>query len=204
MAWVVGYVVNPMVLPAAFFGWLTWALSWPVEDAWKAVGIAVLFLGVAPLTLVLWLVVSGEARTLEVRDRKKRLPAFAVSVLFGIGAVWAASAGEWPTTNLLPALFAVFPINSTLLLLINLRTKISVHVASVAATAAMGLWMVFGADLPAAYPVAAALFTPVLMWARVRDDAHSRNQVMLGAAFGFIVPALELWLFTRVGWLVLS
>lgn len=201
LAWGIGYLINPLVLPPLFFGWLTGSMAWPSGAVWKATGLAALFLGLLPLITVLVLIAFGGARTLEVRDRAKRTPAFLAAVGFGVGAVLAAAWLEWPQQNVLPALLAVFPINSALLAAINQRTKISVHSASVTAFASMGLWSSVAAGLPAALPAAIAVAAPAVMWARVRDQAHTVRQVLLGALFGILVPAAELYLFTAVGWL---
>lgn len=190
-----------MVLPPLYFWWVTSGLGWPAPAVWRATGIALVFLGLLPLLLVLFMVLFGRARTLEVRDRRLRTPAFLVSVGFGLGAAALAARLDWPSAGVVPALLLIFPANSALLGLINLRTKISVHCASVAAFAVMGLWMVVAAKLPSGLVVAVGISLPVVMWARVTDDAHSIRQVILGALFGLLVPLAELYALTAVGWL---
>lgn len=200
----VGYVISPLILPPLFFWWLSDGIQWPGEAVLKATGIAFFFLGLLPLLLIIRMVMTGEAKTLEVRDRTKRLPAFAWSVVFGIIAVGVSANMEWPRPAVLPALFAVFPINSILLAAINTRTKISVHSASIAASASMSTWCAAVAAIGPAFPIAATIATPIVMWSRVAAGAHTRNQVLLGALFGVLLPVGELYLFSSVGWLQLA
>ena len=190
-----------MVLPPLFFWWLTTGLAWPAQAVWRATGIALGFLGLMPLALVAYMVLRGPARTLEVRDRALRTPAFVASVGMGLAAVIVAARLQWPEAGIIPALLLVFPLNSALLGVINLKTKISVHCASVAAFAVMGLWMAVAAGLSVRPVVIAAIALPLVMWARVTDEAHSVRQVILGAIFGLLVPLAELYALTAVGWL---
>ncbi len=200
----IGYIISPLILPPLFFLWLTHGLAWPRDATIQATTLALIFLGILPLILIIWMVRTGEAQTLEVRDRTKRLPAFAWAVAFGIVAVVAAANLNWPQTGVMPILLTVFPINSVLLAAINTRTKISVHSASIAASASMSTWCAAAATLGPAFPIAAAITTPVIMWSRVAAGAHTRNQALLGALFGVFLPLAELYLFTQVGWLRLS
>lgn len=197
-------MISPLILPPLFFLWLSDGLAWPPRDVVEATFIALVFLGILPLLLIIRMVRTGEAKTLEVRDRTKRLPAFAWAVAFGIAAVAVAANLDWPQTGVIPVLLTVFPINSVLLAAINTRTKISVHSASVAASASMSTWCAAAASLGPAVPIAATIATPVIMWSRVAAGAHTRNQVLLGALFGVFLPLAELYLFTEVGWLRLG
>jgi hypothetical protein len=200
----VGYVISPLILPPLFFWWLAQGIAWPTEAVFKATAIAFVLLGLAPLILIVWLVISGEAKTLEVRDRTKRLPAFAWAIGFGLVAVVVSANVSFPQPSVLPALFAVFPINSLLLAAINTRTKISVHAASIAASASMSTWCAAVATIGPAFPIATAIATPIVMWSRVAAGAHTRNQVLLGMLFGVFLPLGELYLFSAVGWLNLG
>jgi hypothetical protein len=197
----IGYVISPLILPPLFFLWLSDSLAWPPAVVAQATTLALVFLGILPLGLIIWMVKTGEAKTLEVRDRTKRLPAFAWAVAFGIAAVAVAANLDWPQAGVIPVLLTVFPINSVLLAAINTRTKISVHTASIAASASMSTWCAAAAGLGPAFPIAATIATPVIMWSRVAAGAHTRNQVLLGALFGVFLPLAELYLFTEVGWL---
>ncbi|MFT5144591.1 MAG: hypothetical protein ACI80V_001365 [Rhodothermales bacterium] len=204
LATAIGYVISPFLLPPLFFWWVAAGLAWPSAAVQKAAGIALVFLSILPLILIIRMVLTGQAKTLEVRDGTKRLPAFLWAMAFGIAAVIAATQIDWPQPAVIPALLLVFPVNSMLLALINTQTKISIHSASIAATAAMSLWIATEAGLPTTFALAAAAATPLVMWSRVAAGAHTRNQVLLGALFGILLPLAELYLMTAVGWLNLA
>ena len=84
--------------------------------------------------------------------------------------------------------------------------KISIHMAGLAAFVSGLLFVTLVAwqDLPedweAALTVATTaplmLLLPLLMWARVRAQAHTVGQVVAGAAFGLFVPLAELYVLT--------
>jgi PAP2 superfamily len=204
LATAIGYIISPLLLPPLFFWWVSAGLGWPAPAVLKAAGLALVFLGILPLILIIRMVATGQAKTIEVRDGTKRLPAFLWAVAFGIAAILVATRLEWPEPAVIPALLLVFPINSILLALINTQTKISIHSASIAATAAMSLWIVSVAAHPEAFALAALAATPLVMWSRVASGAHTRNQVLLGALFGILLPVAELYLMTAVGWLSLA
>lgn len=200
-ATVLGYIISPLILPPLFFWWMAVGLGWPAMAVAIATALPLVFLGLLPLAVIAWMVIWGDARSLEVRDRTKRLPAFLWAVGFGVAGVVAATLLSWPHPGVMPALLAIFPVNSVLLAVINTRTKISVHSASIAATAAISVWMVARHGFAAPFATAAAISTPLVMWSRVAAGAHTRNQVLLGALFGLVLPVTELYLFTAVGWL---
>ena len=201
------YVFNPLVLPPVSFGLILAHFGAAGAEIAAVVGVALLFFCIVPLVHLVRMVRRGEAGSVEVRNRERRLKPF----LFGIGsyavgilAIWAVGRTAVP---FLVALALIYPVNTALLLLINLRTKISVHMASMAGFVSILLFVattVFRA-LPAAAEAFLTALTvapllaivPVLMWARVRVGAHTPGQVAGGAAFGLAVPFVELWLITR-------
>ena len=104
---------------------------------------------------------------------------------------------------LIVSVAALFPINTAIILLINTRWKISVHMTSLAGFVslllfvALTVWRDLPADaevaLTAASVVPLVLLLPLLMWARVRVSAHTPGQVAAGAVFGLVVPLAELY-----------
>jgi len=207
----VSYILNPLVLPPvafalldAHFGARGLAILWTFA-------VSAVFFCLIPLAYILGLVRRGRTESLEVRQREQRLGPFLVSVgSYAIGAVLLALAVDGPALPVIVAFAAIFPVNTAVLLLINLRWKISIHMSSLAAFvgvllfAALTVWR----DLPDGVEAALTLATvaplvlllPVLMWARVRVGAHTTGQVIAGAAFGLVVPLVELYLVVYV-WL---
>ncbi len=203
-AWVLGYLVNPMVLPPALFWWMTAGMGWDSDSIVAVTLLVAFFLGLIPISLVGWLVFRGKAETVEVRDQTKRMPAFIATFLSGFAAILVAAYMDWPSDGIVAPLLVVFPVNTALLALINTRTKISIHVSSLTGFTSMSLWIAVGLGLPMTLPIAAIVASPILMWARVRAKAHSEWEVFLGAIFGFLMPIGELYLLASVGWLQLA
>ena len=197
------YFLNPLVLPPVGFGLVQWHLGGGgLEVAWT-VGVSLLFFCLVPLFYVLGMVRRGHAESLEVRDRTARLRPFLVGIasyLIGIAVLALTVQTALP---LIVSIAALFPLNTLLILLINMRWKISVHMTTLAGFVSILLFVALTAwrDLPPDAEVALTvasvapllLLLPLLMWARVRVSAHTTAQVVAGAAFGLFVPLIELY-----------
>ncbi len=200
----ISYLLNPLIFPPIAFALIDAHFgAGRAEIAWTF-GVSGVFFCLVPLFYVLGMVRAGRAESLEVRSQERRLSAFLVSLAsYVVGALLLWRTVEGPALPLIVAFAALFPINTALLLLINLRWKISIHMTSLAGFVGVLLFTSLTAwrDLPAGVETALTLVTvgplvllvPLLMWARVRVEAHTVGQVWAGAAFGLIVPQLQLW-----------
>ena len=122
---------------------------------------------------------------------------------YAVGALLLWKTVEGPALPLVVAFAALFPINTAIILLINTRWKISLHMTSLAGFVsvllftALTVWRDLPAPTEAALTIATVgplmLLVPLLMWARVRVGAHTVGQVVAGAVFGLFVPLAELW-----------
>ena len=207
----VSYLLNPLVLPPVAFALLDAHFgARGLEVAWTF-GVSAVFFCLVPLLYILGLVRRGRAESLEVRDRASRLGPFLVCVAsYLAGAILLALVVDGPALPLIVAFAAVFPVNTAVLLLINTRWKISIHMSSLAAFvgvllfAALTVWRDLPDGIEAALTVASVaplvFLLPLLMWARVRVGAHTTGQVIAGTAFGLLVPIAELYLVVYV-WL---
>ncbi|MDX1531408.1 MAG: phosphatase PAP2 family protein [Rhodothermales bacterium] len=201
------YVLNPLVLPPLGFGLIGWHFgAGPIEIAW-VVGLSLTFFCLVPLAYILWLLWRGEIETLEVRDRERRLKPFLVGIgsyAVGIGALAVVTETAEP---LILSLALLYPLNTAVIVLINLRWKISVHMTSMAGFVAVLLfvaltvWEALPEPAEMALEVATVaplvLLLPLLMWARVRVGAHTPGQVVAGTLFGFFMPLVELAVVVR-------
>ncbi len=205
---VLSYVFNPLVLPPVGFGLILWHFDAPGVEIALIVGVSLVFFCLIPLAYVLRMIRRGEAETLEVRQRESRLKPFLVGITsYAVGMVVMALAGT-TAVSFLVALALLYPINTALLVLINLRWKISIHMTSLAGFVSILLFvsMTVWRDLPQATELVLTAVTvapllvllPLLMWARVRVEAHTLGQVVAGALFGLIVPAVELSVIVQV------
>ena len=207
----VSYILNPLVLPPVAFALLDAHFGARGLEVLWTFGVSALFFCLVPLFYILGLVRRGRVESLEVRERTSRLGPFLVCVgSYLVGALLLALVVDGPALPLIVTFAAIFPVNTAILLLINTRWKISIHMSSLAAFvgvllfAALTVWRDLPADLELALTVATVgplvLLLPLLMWARVRVEAHTVGQVIAGTAFGLLVPLVELYLVVYV-WL---
>ena len=200
----VSYVLNPLVFPPVAFALIDAHFgAGPVQLLWTF-GVSLTFFCLVPLLYVLGMIRSGRTESLEVRDRASRLGPLLVGIgSYAVGALLLWRTVEGPALPLIVAFAALFPLNTAMILLINLRWKISLHMTSLAGFVSVLLFtaLTVWRDLPAGIEAALTLATvgplvllvPLLMWARVRVGAHTPGQVVAGAAFGLLVPLAELW-----------
>ncbi|GAB5535523.1 MAG: hypothetical protein Rubg2KO_17720 [Rubricoccaceae bacterium] len=207
----VSYVLNPLVLPPVAFALLDAHFGARGLEVLWTFAVSAVFFCLVPLFYILGLVRRGRAESLEVRQRESRLGPFLVSLVsYAIGAVLLGLTVDGPARPLILAFAAIYPINTVVLLLINTRWKISLHMSGLAAFvgvllfAALTVWRDLPDGLEAALTLATVaplvLLLPLLMWARVRVGAHTTGQVIAGTAFGLVVPLVELYLVVHV-WL---
>ena len=200
----VSYLLNPLVLPPISFALIDAHFgAGPAGVAWTF-GVSLVFFCLVPLLYVVGMVRTGRADSLEVRRRERRLGPFLVSVAsYLAGALLLWRTVEGPALPVIVAFAALFPLNTAVLLLINTRWKISIHMTSLAGFVgvllftALTVWRDLPADVEAALTLATVgplvVLVPLLMWARVRVGAHTPGQVFAGAAFGLLVPQAQLW-----------
>lgn len=200
----VSYFLNPLVFPPVAFTLidLHFGAGW-AQAAWTF-GVSLAFFCLLPLFYVVGMIRSGKAESLEVRDRAARLGPLLVGMAsYAVGGLLLWQTVEGPALPLIVAFAALFPVNTAVILLINTRWKISLHMTSLAGFVgvllftALTVWRDLPAGVEAALTVATVgplvLLVPLLMWARVRVGAHTVGQVVAGAAFGLVVPQVQLW-----------
>ncbi|MEM8599845.1 MAG: hypothetical protein AAGF99_07990 [Bacteroidota bacterium] len=203
------FLINPLVLPPTGFGLTLAHFGASGGEITWVVTVGVVFFGLVPLTYIGWMVATGRARSVEVRERDKRTGPLAAGIIgYIVGVLVIAFTGQ-TAVPLLIALALTFPVNTTLVLLITLRFKISIHVTAVAGFVAGLLFVTLvpwaGLPQPPFLQIEAVLIAclmlPLIMWARVHAKAHTVQQVMLGAVFGTLLPLAELSIAWQLGWL---
>lgn len=208
------YFLNPLVLPPVGFGLILWHFGAPGTEIAYITSVALVFFCIIPLAYVVRMIRRGEAQSLEVRDQQRRLKPFLFGIgSYAIGIVVMATTGT-TAVPLLVALALLYPINTALIVLINLRWKISVHMTSLAGFVSILLFVSMTAwqALPPGTELVLKVVTvtpllillPLLMWARVRVGAHTPGQVFAGAVFGLVVPVIELFVIVRALGLVVA
>ncbi len=201
------YVINPLVLPPVGFGLILWHFGASGQEIALIVAVSLVFFCLIPLAYVVSMIRRGEAESLEVRERAGRLKPFLVGITsYAIGMVVMALVGT-TAVPFLVALALIYPINTAILLIVNLRWKISIHMTSLAGFVSILLFvsLTVWRDLPPDTEAVLTVLTvapllillPLLMWARVRVGAHTPGQVFAGAVFGLVVPIIELSIIVR-------
>jgi hypothetical protein len=200
----VSYVLNPLVFPPVGFALIDAHFgAGPVEVAWTF-GVSLVFFCLVPLLYVVGMIRTGRTESLEVREQKARLGPLLVGMAsYAVGALLLWQTVEGPALPVIASFAALFPLNTALILLINMRWKISLHMTALAGFCgvllftALTVWRDLPTDVETALTLATVapllLAIPLLMWARVRVGAHTVGQVFAGAAFGLIVPQVQLW-----------
>jgi membrane-associated phospholipid phosphatase len=129
-----------------------------------------------PLVYLVWLVRRGAVTDIDVQLRKQRSRPF-LAMMAGQTIAWfLLNVGGAPTP--LPRIAGAYLAQTTLILLITLRWKISVHTAT-AAGVTVAVWQTLGS-----IAVPFALTLPLIIWSRVKLGRHTLGQTLAGTALG--------------------
>ena len=198
----INMAINPLTVAPLLMGLVASHMGLQGDALGSTILVAVLGYLVIPLVFLLLLKRSGRIASIEARDRERRSGPLWVGAgiltVAGAAVVWTSGSGYGP----LFAVSLILVLNALLAAAINERFKMSLHVSSVAGLFSM-LWAltwISGQRLPggAVLLIGAALLIPLLMWARKADHAHSGPEVRVGALFGLVIPAVEVFLLHAV------
>jgi len=203
---IISYVLNPIVLPPLAFALILIHFGAGRNELWSISASAALFFAVIPLVYIVFLVKTGQARSLELRDRTRRKGPLLVTLASAIAGIIAMYVIGKTARPLLLACAGCFFINVALALLVTLRWKISLHMIGISGFLSVCLfvalrswpWAVEDPLLILELLVPSLLLIPVLMWARVRSGAHTIPQVLAGGLAGFLLPMIQLWLIVDI------
>ncbi|CAN5853899.1 hypothetical protein BH23ACT11_BH23ACT11_15340 [soil metagenome] len=203
---VVSYVFNPLLWPPLQIGLILAHFGAPGSETLTGVLIGTVFFCLAPLGYLVAMHMRGEVASIEVREREKRTKPLLVGItanLVGLALLWLLIDTAAPVVLIIALLY---PLNTAITLLVTLRFKISIHVMAAAGLPAGLLfiaandWAGLGDGVLLTVGGSALLLAliPLLVWARIRARAHTPAEAIAGAAFGLIMPLLELWLIAHV------
>ena len=208
IAQVVSYTINPLVVPPALYGIVTYRSGGSATQVVVAVGISIFFFCLVPLVSMIRAIKGKPHATIELRDRTHRTIPYIVTIVSYLVALAVIQRLNLPATDFLIAMTLAFVWNGFLLLVINLYWKISLHVSTLAGFFSM-LWFFMshhemGVDPTGGGPAGVLAFiavglTALVMWARVETDAHTPAQVFGGAAFGLVAPYVMLLILGSAG-----
>lgn len=176
LASLISALLSPPVLAV---GMIVIAAATGGPAAWRWAGVGLVISVLAPICYLLWLHRQGLVSDLDVQRRAERFRPLS----FTLAALTVTAAFFWLSAapTVMRGLAAAHLAQTTLVLTITLRWKISMHAAASAACVALLLYVAG----PLAAPAVAAL--PLVAWSRVRLRRHTPAQTIAGAALGGLV-----------------
>ena len=178
---------NPPIICIPLFLIICLTLSW--GNLWEFATlelISIVFASILPMVIILyWAKRTGNDNDISNRKDRK-IPLIIGTVSYFIGFMISKFLG---LNDFLTFLLLCYCINTFIVMLITTQWKISVHTTGLSGPVC-ALIILLG-------PVGAifGLIYPVLIWSRVTLKKHTMAQAITGGVFGFIMTAVEMFLF---------
>ena len=187
LARIISDVISPPVV--TILGALFFALAIDTRPSWIWTGLYVFIVMGVPTLYIIRLVRRGLVTDFHLRVREQRLKPNLMIAGCSIAGWLLLLAGNAPYPLIVLAGIGV--IQTTLLLAITTKWKISGHSMGIASFAIL-VWSIYGS---VAFPV---LFTiPLVAWARLRLKRHTLLQTVAGAVMGIGFMAFILYLISN-------
>lgn len=178
---------NPPIICIPLFLIICLTLSW--SNLWEFPTlelISIVFASILPMVIILyWAKRTGNDNDISNRKDRK-IPLIIGTVSYFIGFMISKFLG---LNDFLTFLLLCYCINTFIVMLITTQWKISVHTTGLSGPVC-ALIILLG-------PVGAifGLIYPLLIWSRVTLKKHTMAQAITGGVFGFIMTAVEMFLF---------
>ena len=153
---------------------------------WFFLGVTAILTILAPLFSVGYLLYTKQLSSIEMKDRKERILPMAITVAYTFGLYYLFSTFSMP--SVIMAIIGVGVVATVMTLFITFFWKISTHLVAFSGLTAMVI--VLSAKIhpvPNAVIIGLFFFTGIIGWARLRQNAHSLSQVLVGWATGFSI-----------------
>jgi len=194
--WLLAMVFNPLILPPALFSLLAFHSGALPAEVRRVTLVAMVLYFVIPGLYLIALQASGRISTIEARDRERRSTPLMIGAVYLIIVVPLMWAQAETSTTIVTSFALITAANAFIIAFITRWFKISMHVASVAGFFAVlqTVNWITGEAMAGGFflLISAAVLIPIIMWARIADDAHSKKEVFSGLLFGIIILPLEL------------
>jgi len=171
-------IFNPFLCATALFVILSHAFSASTLHFWELSFAGILFYALAPVMTIFYLYLSGRITDFDMSDRAERSRAFLTFV--GIDAVAAIVLSIDRAPLAIIAMAWGYTFAAAAIMIITRWWKISTHAFGVTGPFA-AMYLLFGLA-----PLPYVIVVPLVYWARVYLRAHTRAQVLGGAALGII------------------
>ena len=176
LAYIISMAGSPPVL--ATLSMLVLATTFPSPRTWTLAAAYIFTSTFVPIFYIVWLVHTERVTDIDIQLREQRVGPLIVTIASGgVGSLILALGGA-PLAMTLTGL--AMWVEATVILLITLRWKVSMHSAAAAAAATL-FWFVLGMPLPM------LLGVPIIAWSRVRLRRHTLAQTVVGAIVGIII-----------------
>lgn len=187
LAKTISTLTNPPIICIPLFIIICLTLS--IDNLWQfpvLEMISLIFASILPMAIILyWAKKTGNDRDIS-RRQDRFTPLIVGTVSYFIGFLVSIFLG---LNDFLTFLFLCYTINTFIVMLITTRWKISIHTTGLSGPVC-ALIILLG-------PVGAVfgLIYPVLIWSRVTLKKHTMAQAIAGGVQGFILTAVEMFLF---------
>ncbi|ALT69080.1 hypothetical protein [Methanobrevibacter millerae] len=178
---------NPPIICIPLFIIICLTLS--IDNLWQfpvLEMISLIFASILPMAIILyWAKKTGNDRDISRRE-DRFTPLIVGTVSYFIGFLVSIFLG---LNDFLTFLFLCYTINTFIVMIITTRWKISIHTTGLSGPVC-ALIILLG-------PVGAVfgLIYPVLIWSRVTLKKHTMAQAIAGGVQGFVLTAVEMFLF---------
>ena len=190
LAKTVSNLTNPPIICIPLFLIICLTLSWDNLGEFPVLElISIIFTSILPMAIILyWAKKTGNDKDISNRKDRKT-PLIVGTISYFIGFVISLSLG---LNDFLTFLLLCYSINTFIIMLITSKWKISVHTTGMSGPVC-ALIILLG-------PAGAVLgmIYPVLIWSRVTLKKHTMSQAIAGGVFGFIMTAVEMFLFIHL------
>ncbi len=166
-------IFNPFITATALFIIVSHAFTHSTLAFWAFSISGLLFFTIAPLTIILYLYVTGHISDFDISDRSERQRVFAVFILIYLVAAASLSLSKAPLQ--LVAIAWGYWWMALATMLITRWWKISTHAFGITGPFAV-MFLLFQSQ-----PLPYAFIVPLVCWARVYLGRHSIAQVLAGS-----------------------
>ena len=187
----ISVVLHPLFVPTYSIASILIYLKAAWQYTMVATALCFILTCLCPL-LEIWLRVrAGKLTSIELYEQKERTIPYLISML--CMALWCLFAYNLELPMTIVGIYITCTVLLLVVMLINLKWKISIHLTSFGAYAGMMAIITFRAGYMWLFPLL-LLVALLLMYARIYLKAHTPRQVVVGFLLGLVVASVSTYL----------